>query len=62
MVRAVSHRSLVVRPRFAPVSVSVNLWREKRRWDRFFSELFGFILVMSYNRGSTLIYPLGDEQ
>jgi hypothetical protein len=37
------------------------LWT-KWRWDRFFSEFFGFTLSASFHRCSILIYHLGDEQ
>jgi hypothetical protein len=39
------------RPGFAPRSIQWDLWLTKWHWDRFFSELFGFLLTISLHSG-----------
>jgi hypothetical protein len=38
-----------------------DFWFTKWNWDRLLSTFFGFLLSVSFHRGSILTYHLGDE-
>jgi hypothetical protein len=53
------------RPAFAYGAIHVDLWLTKWHCSKFLSELFGFLLSLSFHRGSSYSYMLiilGDEQ
>jgi hypothetical protein len=47
------------RPGFAPGQSMWDLWWTEWHWDRFFSELFGFTLSVSFHRRSSNSYHGG---
>jgi hypothetical protein len=54
MVQAVSRWPLTAKDRVLfPVDSVWNLWWKNWHWDRYFSEYFGFPLLVSFHRRST---------